>query len=68
MMKKKMMTKKMITILLTAVFCLSLAACGNAQTGSGSAQEQNQEQSTDQTPEQSAEYTGEDRTAPEAAL
>ena len=68
MMKKKMMTKKMITILLTAVFCLSLAACGNGQTGSGSAQEQNQEQSTEQTPEQSAENTGEDRTAPEAAL
>lgn len=84
MMTKKMMTKKMITILLTAVFCLSLAACGNGQTGSGSAQEQNPEKSTDQTPaqstdqnpeksteqppEQSAEYTGEDRTAPEAAL
>ena len=68
MMKKKMMTKKMIMILLTAVFCLSLAACGNGQTGSGSAQEQNQEQSTEQTPEQSAENTGEDRTAPEETL
>ena len=84
MITKKMMTKKMITILLTAVFCLSLAACGNGQTGSGSAQEQNQEQSTDQTPaqstdqnpeksteqtpEQSAENTGEDRTAPEETL
>ena len=52
-----MMKKKMITILLTAVFCLSLAACGNGQTGSGSAQEQNQEQSTEQTPEQSTEQT-----------
>ena len=68
MMKKKMMKKKMITILLTAVFCLSLAACGNGQTGSGSAQEQTLEQSTEQTPEQSAENTGEDRTAPEETL